>query len=229
MNKKINKKIIIIGVIVLAGLLILGGTYALLKYTLDVTDGNINGAVECFEIEYNISNEAGSVDNTKITGTLFPSMEPNGGLSGRVTINVKNTCNVKGIGTLSLHVSNGTSSDLLQNVGAHCENKYTLETLNDYATSGECSTDTNGIWVSNGTGIKYAVYTNSNGTGNPVGIGYVTANDIDKDIPIYTGFTVDSTVRQYYIFIWMDGYVTDESHAELPFGGYIHASVMQSE
>ena len=78
-------------------------------------------------------------------------------------------------------------------------------------------------------GIKYAVYTNSNGTGNPVGVGYVTANDIDKDIPIYTGFTVDSTVRQYYIFIWMDGYVTDESHAELPFGGYIHASVMQSE
>ena len=104
-----------------------------------------------------------------------------------------------------------------------------METLNDYATSGECSTDTNGIWVSNGTGIKYAVYTNSNGTGNPVGVGYVTANDIDKDIPIYTGFTVDSTVRQYYIFIWMDGYVTDESHAELPFGGYIHASVMQSE
>ena len=210
-------------------MLILGGTYALLKYALDVTDGNINGAVECFEIEYNISNEAGSVDNTKITGTLFPSMEPNGGLSGRVAINVKNTCNVKGIGTLSLHVSNGTSSDLLQNVGAHCENKYTLETLNDYTTSGECSTDTNGIWVSNGTGIKYAVYTNSNGTGNPVGVGYVTANDINKDIPIYTGFTVDSTVRQYYIFIWMDGYVTGESHAELPFGGYIHASVMQSE
>ena len=167
--------------------------------------------------------------NNKITGTLFPSAGPSGGLSGRIKINVNESCNVTATGTLYLNVDSGTSTALVQTVADHCEDKITLETLNDYTTSAECTADSSRMWVSTGTGLKYAVYSSVNATGTPLNVGYITSGDIGRDIPIYSDFTVDKTASSYYIFIWMDGYITDSTYTELPFGGYIHASVLQNQ
>ena len=65
-------------------------------------------------------------------------------------------------------------------------------------------------------------------------MGYITAGDIGKDITIYNGssndgFTVNRTTSNYYIYIWMDGYLAGDGYENLPFGGSIHAQVVQSD
>lgn len=285
MNDNKRKKILLVVGIILACVLVAGGTYAYLTFSVSVTNGTISGNVECFEIDYSIMNfdfdcslmadingdgeindgdlyylkkhlagadgeyaECNNCDingdgevnvldmarlekclSNNITGTLFPSAGPSGGLSGRIKINVNESCNVTATGTLYLNVDSGTSTTLVQTVADHCENKTTLETLNDYTTSAECTADSSRMWVSTGTGLKYAVYSNADATGTPLDVGYITNSDIGGDIPIYSDFTVDTTASSYYIFIWMDGYITDSTYTELPFGGYIHASVLQNE
>lgn len=282
MNDNKRKKILLIVGVILTCVLVVGGTYAYLTFSVSVTNGRISGSVECFEIDYSIidfdvdcslmaditgdgeindddlnylmdyvngnSSECNNCDisgdgevngidllrmkrclSNKITGTLFPSAGPSGGLSGRIKINVNSSCNVKGTGTLYLNVDSGTSTTLVQTVAAHCENKTTLETVNDYATSAECTADSSRMWVSTGTGLKYAVYSNADATGTPLNVGYITNSDIGRDISIYSDFDVVKTASSYYIFIWMDGYITDNTYTELPFGGYIHASVLQNE
>lgn len=282
MNDNKRKKILLVVGIILACVLVVGGTYAYLTFSVSVTNGTISGSVECFEIDYSIidfdvdcslmaditgdgeindddlnylmdyvngnSSECNNCDisgdgevngidllrmkrclSNKITGTLFPSAGPSGGLSGRIKINVNESCNVTATGTLYLNVDSGTSTTLVQTVADHCENKTTLETLNDYTTSAECTADSSRMWVSTGTGLKYAVYSNADATGTPLDVGYITNSDIGGDIPIYSDFTVDTTASSYYIFIWMDGYITDSTYTELPFGGYVHASVLQNE
>lgn len=226
MNDNKRKKILLVVGIILACVLVVGGTYAYLTFSVSVTNGTISGNVECFEIDYSILNDD---DSSQITGTLFPSAGPSGGLSGKVSININASCNVTATGTLYLNVDSGTSTALVQTVADHCENKTTLETLNDYTTSAECTADSSRMWVSTGTGLKYAVYSNADATGTPLDVGYITNSDIGGDIPIYSDFTVDTTASSYYIFIWMDGYITDSTYTELPFGGYVHASVLQNE
>lgn len=229
MNDNKRKKILLVVGIILACVLVAGGTYAYLTFSVSVTNGTISGNVECFEIDYSILNDASATDSSQITGTLFPSKGASGGLSGKVSININASCNVTGTGTLYLNVDSGTSTTLVQTVADHCENKTTLETLNDYTTSAECTADSSRMWVSTGTGLKYAVYSSADATGTPLNVGYITGSDIGGDIPIYSEFDVNSTVSSYYIFIWMDGYITDSTYTELPFGGYIHASVLQNE
>lgn len=226
MNDNKRKKILLVVGIILACVLVVGGTYAYLTFSVSVTNGTISGNVECFEIDYSILNDD---DSSQITGTLFPSAGPSGGLSGKVSININASCNVTATGTLYLNVDSGTSTALVQTVADHCEDKITLETLNDYTTSAECTADSSRMWVSTGTGLKYAVYSSVNATGTPLNVGYITSGDIGRDIPIYSDFTVDKTASSYYIFIWMDGYITDSTYTELPFGGYIHASVLQNQ
>ena len=229
MNDNKRKKILLIVGVILTCVLVVGGTYAYLTFSVSVTNGKISDSVECFEIDYSILNDASATDSSQITGTLFPSAGPNGGLSGKVSINVNSNCKVKGTGTLYLNVDSGTSTTLVQTVAAHCEDKTTLETMKDYTTSAECTADSSRMWVSTGTGLKYAVYSNANATGTPLNVGYITNSDIGGDIPIYSDFDVVKTASSYYIFIWMDGYITDSTYTELPFGGYIHASVLQNE
>ena len=226
MNDNKRKKILLVVGIILACVLVVGGTYAYLTFSVSVTNGTISGNVECFQIDYSILNDD---DSSQITGTLFPSAGPSGGLSGKVSININASCNVTATGTLYLNVDSGTSTALVQTVADHCEDKITLETLNDYTTSAECTADSSRMWVSTGTGLKYAVYSSVNATGTPLNVGYITNSDIGGDIPIYSDFTVDKTASSYYIFIWMDGYITDSTYTELPFGGYIHASVLQNQ
>lgn len=282
LNNK-NKKILIFGII-LGAVLIAGGTYAFLTMALNVQNGNINGKLECFQINYNAcnlwdvngdgvidTNDAdafqqcladaenyilhdlngdGTINGKDVTsfrrcldnienpgtwnteaagnlgGILFPSTEITGGLFGSLAMGVNSACNVTGTGTIYLHVGTESSVTLLRKTDGHCENPTTLETLTSYTSSNECLTDGN-MWVTDGSALKYAVYDNAAGTGVPISVGYITGGDIGEDISLYTGFDVNSTNNRYYMFIWLDGNLTNEDYEDLPFSGYIHASVVQ--
>ena len=279
LNNK-NKKILIFGII-LGVVLIAGGTYAFLTIALNVQNGNVNGKLECFQINYNACNlwdvngdgvidtndsaalndyfngtvnenyiyrdlnGDGAINNLDATlfsdclngtqtnnsvgdlrGTLFPSTEITGGLFGSLAMGVNSACNITGTGTIYLHVGTESSVTLLRKTDGHCENPTTLETLTSYTSSNECLTDGN-KWVTDGSALKYAVYDNAVGTGVPLSVGYITGGDIGEDISLYTGFDVNSTNNRYYMFIWLDGNLTNEDYEDLPFSGYIHASVVQ--
>lgn len=279
LNNK-NKKILIFGII-LGVVLIAGGTYAFLTIALNVQNGNVNGKLECFQINYNACNlwdvngdgvidtndsaalndyfngtvnenyiyrdinGDGAINNLDVTlfsdclngtqtnnsvgdlrGTLFPSTEITGGLFGSLAMGVNSACNITGTGTIYLHVGTESSVTLLRKTDGHCENPTTLETLTSYTSSNECLTDGN-KWVTDGSALKYAVYDNAMGTGVPLSVGYITGGDIGEDISLYTGFDVNSTNNRYYMFIWLDGNLTNEDYEDLPFSGYIHASVVQ--
>lgn len=276
LNNK-NKKILIFGII-LGVVLIAGGTYAFLTMALNVQNGNVNGKLECFQINYNACNlwdvngdgvineddaqalkdyvlgngnenyiyrdlnGDGIINNTDVgqfracvrnlvnkgdlTGTLFPTTNITGGLFGSLAMGVNSACNITGTGTIYLHVGTESSVTLLRKTDGHCENPTTLETLTSYTSSNECLTDGN-KWVTDGSALKYAVYDNAAGTGVPLSVGYITGGDIGEDIPLYTGFDVNSTNNRYYMFIWLDGNLTNEDYEDLPFSGYIHASVVQ--
>lgn len=276
LNNK-NKKILIFGII-LGVVLIAGGTYAFLTMVLNVQNGNVNGKLECFQINYNACNlwdvngdgvineddaqalkdyvlgngnenyiyrdinGDGIINNTDVgqfracvrnlvnkgdlTGTLFPTTNITGGLFGSLAMGVNSACNITGTGTIYLHVGTESSVTLLRKTDGHCENPTTLETLTSYTSSNECLTDGN-KWVTDGSALKYAVYDNAAGTGVPLSVGYITGGDIGEDIPLYTGFDVNSTNNRYYMFIWLDGNLTNEDYEDLPFSGYIHASVVQ--
>lgn len=279
LNNK-NKKILIFGII-LGVVLIAGGTYAFLTKALNVQNGNVNGKLECFQINYNACNlwdvngdgvidtndsaalndyfngtvnenyiyrdlnGDGAINNLDATlfsdclngtqtnnsvgdlrGTLFPSTEITGGLFGSLAMGVNSACNITGTGTIYLHVGTESSVTLLRKTDGHCENPTTLETLTSYTSSNECLTDGN-KWVTDGSALKYAVYDNAMGTGVPLSVGYITGGDIGEDISLYTGFDVNSTNNRYYMFIWLDGNLTNEDYEDLPFSGYIHASVVQ--
>ena len=229
MRKKFSKNKILIIVIFVVGVFIVGGTYAFLTFAMNITNGNVNGTLECFQIEYSIENSDSETGNKEITGTLFPSINAGGGLNGRVTIGVNSSCNVTGVGTLYLFVNEETSSELLKLAEPHCENSLTLETLSEFTTSDSCNNSGNGVWVSNGTGIKYAVYSDNTFANDPLNVGYITSDDIGNDVVIFNNFEVNATSKSYYIYIWMDGYLTDNTIVNLPFSGYIHASVIQNE
>ena len=221
-NKKIRIVILIVFLVLLA---IAGGTYAFLTFSATVTNGNYNTKVECFNINYSIVNSDGTAKN--ITGTLFPSKNALGGLNGTVSLAIDNSCNITGTGNLYVHIDDTTSVDLLKTVAEHCENATTLETISDKTEQSAC-TSAGGSWVSNGTGIKYAVYDNATATGTPLKKGYITQTDIGNDISIYSDFSITQTVVTYYIFIWQDGYITDDTYTALPFSGYVHAEVLQN-
>lgn len=276
LNNK-NKKILIFGII-LGVVLIAGGTYAFLTMALNVQNGNVNGKLECFQINYNACNlwdvngdgvineddaqalkdyvlgngnenyiyrdlnGDGIINNSDVgqfracvrnlvnkgdlTGTLFPTTNITGGLFGSLAMGVNSVCNITGTGTIYLHVGTESSVTLLRKTDGHCENPTTLETLTSYTSSNECLTDGN-KWVTDGSALKYAVYDNAMGTGVPLSVGYITGGDIGEDISLYTGFDVNSTNNRYYMFIWLDGNLTNEDYEDLPFSGYIHASVVQ--
>ena len=252
----IKKKSIILSVIVLLmGLMIAGGTYAFLSVGANITNTNYVGISTCFMVDYNIDNG----DNTEnITGTLFPSLGPSEGLYGRVGLKVKDECEVNGIGTLKIHI-NVSSASLIEKATSHCEDKKTgdiltsyvnqascssaggrwreypasycediktLQTLPDYTTSGSCTAN-NGTWVTNGSPLKYAIYNTSNANGTPVKVGHITSST--GDITIYDNIILTHDQRYFYVYIWLDGYLTDNSHSNLSFDGYISASATQND
>lgn len=224
MNNNIkNKKnfYIIVGVII-GILLIAGGTYAYVTLTVNVTNGNYSSVTGCFDIDYNVTNEDGTLP---ITGTMYPSSNPSGGLNGRVSLKVNSSCNVNGTGTLKLNVVNGNST-LLKKVSAHCENSKTGKTLTGYTTSSSCTSQQNGVWVTNGTALKYAVYDTNSVTSStiPLSVGYVTNT---TGIQMLNNISITSTVSTYYVYIWLDGNLIDNSYLSLAFNGNISATATQ--
>lgn len=219
-----NKNVyLIIGIIVFV-LLIIGGTYAYITLAVNVTNGSYVANTTCFTIDYDITNDDGS---SPITGTMFPSSSANGGLTGRVSLKVNNSCNVNGMGTLTLNVTS-VNSTLIQTVAAHCENSQTLNTLTDYRTSSTCTAQTNGKWVTNGSALKYAVYNTNSVTSStiPLSVGYVNKTG---SIKIYDNFEITDTLSTYHVYIWLDGNLSDNSYANLPFDGNVSASAIQTD
>ncbi|MBR7041927.1 MAG: hypothetical protein IKI04_00335, partial [Bacilli bacterium] len=112
--------------------------------------------------------------------------------------------------------------------GAYCENPNTLERLPDYTTESDCNSHS-GTWTSGGSPLKYAVFNSTEVNATPVSVGKINTTDIGKDVTIYNNFTITSTQTYYYIYIWLDGYLTDNSHTSLPFVGTINAEAGLTE
>lgn len=217
MDNNIRKKNIVLSVVVvLVGILLAGGTYAYLTFTINVTNNVVNVATTCFDIDY--------LDTNQITGTLFPSVNHTKGVTGTVSLKINSACDLKGVGTIYLRANSGTSTKFITTAVAHCEDPVTLETLPAYASSSTCVA-ANKIWVTDGTPLKYAIFNNSAGTGEPLDVGYV--NSIGSDLTVLKTFMVTSTQVNYYLFVWLDGYLTDNTYTNLPFNGYIKASAIQ--
>lgn len=220
-NKKYGKSIFLIVLILLLGLVVVGGTYAWLSITANVTNATYMANSDCFLIDY--------TDNTQtITGTMFPSINHTRGLKGSVGLKINASCNVFGTGSIYVHINSGTSNKFGTVASAHCENSATLETLDNYTASSACSSG-GGSWITNGTVLKYAVFDNSGGTGTPLRVGYFDSSKIGQDMLLYDGFQINKTQKTFYIFFWLDGYITDNTYTNLSFDGYIVARATQNE
>lgn len=213
------KKSIILSLVICAiGLILTGGTYAYFTMAFDATNSNIVTNTRCFSVNY--------TDNTnQITGTLFPSAGPAKGLSGSVTYQADTTCGVNGRGTFKLIVDNNTSSTLTNVVEPHCENKYTLETVRGYDIS-DCGVNDNTVWVTNGTALKYAIF-DSTSRNHLYAAGYIDSTFIGNEKTIHSDFSVTTTSKTYYIYIWLDGNVSDNTYANLPFSATSRLDVLQ--
>ena len=220
-----KKSIILSIVVIMVGIMVAGGTFAYLTFTLNVENGVYNGKAECFSVDYSINNDDGTQD---ITGIMFPTAGPSNGLSGKVAINMNSACDVTGKGSLLLELGSETSSMFGTVAKEHCEDNTTLETMNDYKSETECTT-AGGTWITTGTVLKYAVYSSSDTTVAPLSVGYFDSSKIGSELVLYDGFTVNQTQQKYYIYLWLDGYLTDDSYTSLPFKGSIKAQVEQNQ
>ena len=220
-DKRISKNTILIIIVLLFGLIVVGGTFAWLTTTVNTTNGTYSAVSDCFLIDY--------TDNTQtISGTLFPSSGPEKGLTGSVTLKVKSTCGVFGKGTLYLHVNNGTNTKFGMTVDDHCENPNTLVTLPDYQTSSDCASH-GGTWVSGGTALKFALYDNNDFSSLPLAVGRFNNSIIGIDVPQYSNFDITYLPQTYYVYVWLDGYVSDNTYTDLTFDGYFYANASQQD
>lgn len=217
-NKKKNLLLTIL--VVLIGSIVTGGTFAFMTLNINVFNGVYSGSATCFNILYN--NTAG--DN-KITGTLYSSYKVMNGVSSRISIGIDPECDVDGTGNIYMHLNNSNGiSTLVQGVKEHCEDLRTLETLTNYTTSSDCLNHANTKWVTNGTALKYAVYAEM--VNQPVSVGYLSS--YNEDIKIYSDFELSKGESNYFIYIWLDGNLIDNSYASKIIDGYFYADATQN-
>lgn len=219
-----KKNIILSMVVIMVGIMVAGGTFAYLTFSINFVNNVVSGETDCFSVDYSINNDDGTQD---ITGTLFPTVGPSKGLFGKVSINMNSNCNMTGTGTLYLKVNSGTSTMFGTVASGHCEDNTYLTTMNDYKSESAC-TAAGGTWISSGTVLKYAVYSSSNTESTPLRVGYFNNNAIGSQQVLYDGFDVNKTKQNYYIYLWLDGYLTDNNYTNLPFSGSIDARVVQN-
>lgn len=219
MSKK--KRIIIIISIITFAMLLVGGTFAWLIFDGALVFGNSQAQSSCFVIDYDYTNDDGTMD---LSGTLMQTSVPKTGLSGKVQLGIHPDCSdTMGEGTIYLNVASA-DNPLLQPVAkAHCENPLTLQTMKNYTTSSAC-TSAGYTWVSNKPALKYAVYEDIDS--NPVSVGYINKTG---DITLYDGFTIYGSKIPYYIYIWLDGELANNSYMNVNFTGNIHLEVNQTE
>ena len=215
-----NKNIIIIIVIVLLTMAVIGGTYAYMRLSIDITNNTLAYNTTCFDIVYDADN-----DNTPITGTLVPSSGPSGGLSGKISLGLDEKCTgIDAYGNFILNIDN-SSNILFQTVNAHCENSNTLRTLIKYTDKESCESN-NGKWVTDGTAFKYAIY-NTNSIDSmtlPLVTGYLNSS---SNSVIYENAAILNETVDYYVYIWLDGNLSDNSYANQSFNGNVSVSVLQ--
>ena len=72
--------------------------------------------------------------------------------------------------------------------------------------------------------LKYAVYEDVNG--EIVSSGIISYKG---DILLYSDFELAHAEKNYYVYIWLDGNVADNSYVNVSFDGYLHASAEQVE
>lgn len=109
---------------------------------------------------------------------------------------------------------------------SYCENPDTLERITTYTTQSDCESN-GGSWQTGGSPLKYAVYNSDDITQNPVSVGHINTSDIGHDITLKDDIVISEVQKYYYIYIWLDGYMTDNSFSNLPFSGSISASAIQ--
>lgn len=218
MKEKIenNKLLFMILGIVFLTVLVVSGTYAVIVFGANVADGEYDFETDCFDVDFS---------STNISGVLWPRISPSNGLHNSITMKISDSCNVFGTGKLDINVDNSTSSKYFETVAPHCENANTLETFDLYTSSSDC-TSHGGIWVTNGTALKYSIYDNSTATGNPLDSGYINSygflysDEFDLN---------DHTPRNLYLFIWLDGWLVDNDYADLSFLATLNAEAKQYE
>ena len=218
MDNNIKKKSILIAIVIfMIGLLITGGTYAYLTTAVTVTNGNYVTNTHCFGVTY-------QNDDTSITGTLFPSGDAYGGITDWVSATADATCGLTGKGTLKIHV-NSASTVLTGTVAAHCENENTLETQKSYTTQSACTAVTGNKWVTDGTALKYAVFSGD----DLYSSGYIKSTDIGNDIIVHDNFSVTTTSKKFDVYVWLDGYLSDENYYDLDFSASSNMVVRQAK
>jgi len=258
MNYSLRKNVVLMVLVMFMGLLIAGGTFAYLTYSANITNGNYVAETHCFNVDYNIDNGDNTQDivgtlfpslgptrglNGRVGLKVNDECEVNGIGTIKLHINSESDSHLTEIATS--HCEDKKTGDILTEYTteascssanqswksyptSYCESNSTLQTLKDYTTSASCTAN-NGTWVTNGSPLKYAVYNTNNTNGSPVKVGHITSSDIGNDITIYDNFLVSNLQSYYYVYIWLDGYLTDNTHADLPFGGYITANAIQDE
>jgi len=209
---------LIIILIIFLVLFVVGGTYAVIfgyGGALGILNGDYNYNTVCFDVEYD-GGEA-------LVGKLFPSGGPGGGMVGSLSLGMSDRCNIEGIGNISLIVSENSDRNgiLTQKVAAHCELPSTLETLTSYNDSSSC-TSNGGIWVENGTALKYAFYIDNDS--EPTSVGYI--DGVGRTIDLYSDFRV-TTTKQYTISVWLDGNLSDNSYMNISFSAQIEPTIFQ--
>lgn len=169
------------------------------------------------------------------TGTLKLHVNASPQTSTKLTTSAESYCQsrktlekINGITTKSACEADNVKGRWMNYGDSYCESNATYERLTSYNDSSSC-TSNSGTWKQGGSPLKYAVYNNANATGTPLSKGYITDTDIGDDVTLLSNISITSTQQYFYIFIWLDGYLTDSTYVDLPFNGAISASAVQSE
>ena len=257
--KEKNVKVLIIVSIAIIGISIIGGTYAYLTMGVNVTNGTYNNVgTYCLDINYSINNVDNSQDITGTlfpSGTINKGLNGRVGIKtasgcaptakGLLKLHVDRSTSEELTKTTFSYCESRSTLEPLYEYGTevecttaggrwrgygdnYCENPNTLERMPDYTTESDCNSH-NGSWTTPESPLKYAVFDSAEANATPVSVGRIEETDIGKDIAIYNNFTITSTQTYYYIYIWLDGYLTDNTYTSLPFGGTINAEAGLTE
>ena len=233
-----KKHLLLIASIIMLILVVAGGTYAFLNYKINATNNVYNSVTHCLIAEYGkgikgrvsvkISNEC------DLTGVGTLKLHINNTTSSKLTTVAESYCALRRTGEKLTEYTTQSACEEDSNKrrwygygDSYCENSTTLQRLVNYKNESDC-TSNSGVWKTGGSPLKYAVYDNADATGNPLSVGIIKSTDINHDIDIYTNFTINNQLKYYYVYIWLDGYLSDESYAKLPFDGYISVQVVQN-
>lgn len=255
-NDNFKKNIILTILVIFVGLVTAGGTYAWLTNSVNVTNGVHNVGMHCFLIDYNINNVSGGQDitgtlfpsenasgglNGRVGLKTSSSCNVNGTGTLKLHVNAANNSlltnsssycesrkTMEPISGITTKADCDAAGERWRGYGdSYCENPNTLARMTDYTDSSSC-TSHSGTWKTGGSPLKYAVYNNSGASGTPLSVGAIVSSDVGNDKVILDNIAITSIQQYYYIYVWLDGYLIDDSVAEYTFNAYISASAIQN-